>query len=484
MRKKFSVSLKLSLIVILTAVLIFVSMTYVNINEQTALFETSYSEKAEALSQALDSSIGSFNQLYDKEKVLNYILSFIYRNDDIISISVNLPKDDHLEVYVSSNSALIGTVSSPENKQAYYDNQIIKIPDDQDGSHKLTVITPIYLSGQEAGTYEIIFSLDESYNALNARILNLVGITIFFLTVLIIMYLLLLRITIINPINTFKDAIGKIGRGELDTCINIKSHDEFSSLAEAFNRMTKDLKERNTDVEKLLNQKDDFINQLGHDLKTPLTPITTLLPLVKKRVDDEKARDMIDVSIKNAEYMKNLVTKILQLARLNSPNFGLDFEKINLCEEINRIIENKSYIFKEKNILVENKIDDELFVYADKIRIQELFDNLISNSIRYIGKNSGKITFDAKREENIATISISDTGIGITKEKIDFIFDEFYKADSSRHDIESTGLGLSICKRIVEKHGGRIWVESLGENKGTTFYFTLNIYDTSLQKNY
>lgn len=483
MRKKVSVSLKLMLIIILTSAFIFVSMAYVNIMEQTNLFETSYSEKAEALSQALDTSIGSYSQLYDKEKILNNLLSFIYHNDDILSISVSLPKDDHLEVFVSSNSDLVGDASSSENKQAYDNNEIIKIPEDKEGSHKLTVILPIQLSGQKAGTYEIIFSLDESYNALNVRVLNLVAITLLFLIILIIIYFLLLRITIIKPITILKNAIDKIGKGNLDAHIKIKSHDEFADLAETFNKMTKDLQERNRDVEKLLKQKDDFIHQLGHDLKTPLTPITTLLPLVKKKVDDEKLGEMLEVAIKNAEYMKNLVIKTLQLARLNSPNFELDFEKINVLEQINRVLENKSYIFRESNIAVENKIDNTLFVYADKIQIQELFDNLISNSIKYIKNYTGKITFDAKRENDAAVISISDTGIGMNKEEINLIFDEFYKADPSRHDIESTGLGLSICRRIVEKHGGKIWAQSPGENKGTTFYFTLPIYDSLLQKN-
>jgi signal transduction histidine kinase len=484
MKKKISVSLKLSLIIILTSTFIFVSMSYFNIREQTDLFETSYSEKAEALAQSLDASIGSYNHLNDKEKILSTILSFIFHNSDILSISVNLPKEEHLEVFSSSNSDLVGAISSAENKQAYADNEIIKISSHEDDVHRLTVISPIQISGQKAGTYEIIFSLDKYYNALNMRIFNLIVIAVSFIVVLVIIFLLLLRITIIKPINIFKNVIDKIGKGNLDARIQIKSHDEFSDLAEAFNKMTQDLQERTQDVKKLLKQKDDFINQLGHDLKTPLTPITTLLPLVKKRVDDEKSKEMLDISIKNAEYMKNLVVKTLQLARLNSPTLGLELKKINLLEELKRILDNKSYIFSESNIIIENKIDDKLFVYADKIRIQKLFDNLISNSIKYIGKNDGKITFNAKIEENVAVVSVSDTGVGMAKDKIGFIFDEFYKADSSRHDIESTGLGLSICKRIIEKHGGRIWVESLGENKGTTFYFTLHIYDSSLQKNY
>jgi signal transduction histidine kinase len=83
------------------------------------------------------------------------------------------------------------------------------------------------------------------------------------------------------------------------------------------------------------------------------------------------------------------------------------------------------------------------------------------------------ITIDAKEDKDFVTVSIKDTGIGITEEQLSHIFDEFYKADEARHDFDSSGLGLPICKRIVEKHGGKIWVESPGEGGGTTFYFTI-----------
>ncbi len=240
--------------------------------------------------------------------------------------------------------------------------------------------------------------------------------------------------------------------------------------------LEKKVEERTNEVQKLLQQKDEFIHQLGHDLKTPLTPISTLLPLVKKKISDKKLIEMLDVVIQNAEYMKNLVVKTLQLARLNSPNLKLETEKTNLLEEINRILDNKAYIFKEHELKIENNIDDNLFVNADKLRLEELFDNLISNAVKYNSNREGKITLEAKEDKDDIIISVKDTGVGVTQEQIRHIFDEFYKVDPSRHDLESTGLGLTICKRIVDKHGGKIWVESLGKDKGATFYFTLKRY--------
>ncbi len=483
MKRKFSVSFKLTLIVVFMSVFIFISMAYLNIKAQTDLFEESYSEKAEALAQALDASIGSYNQLYNKEELLNEILGFIYYNDDVLMISVNIPENDSLEVFVSSNSDLMGIVSSYENQKSYKNDTIIKISELAGDSHLLTVITPIHLSGQVAGTYEILFSLDESYANLSDRTFNLVLITFLFLSILIIGFLLLIRVTVIKPINMLKEAIDKISKGDLETRIPISSHDEFSELADSFNKMTNDLKDRTNDVERLLKEKDVFIYQMGHDLKTPLTPLTTLLPIVKSRVKDEKLKEMLDVVIKNAYYMKNLVIKTLQLALINSPKAKFEFEKINLSEEINQVLQNKSYELDQNKINVQNEVDKDFFVYADEIRIQELLDNLISNSIKYIQNEKGRIIINAKKEKDMVIVSIKDNGIGMTKEQLTHVFDEFYKADYSRHDLKSTGLGLSICKSVVEKHGGKIWAESPGENKGTTVYFSLMIYDNLLRKN-
>ena len=109
---------------------------------------------------------------------------------------------------------------------------------------------------------------------------------------------------------------------------------------------------------------------------------------------------------------------------------------------------------------------------ADKLRLQELLDNLVTNAIKYTPRD-GAFTFDAKVNGRFVTVSVKDTGIGLTPEQMGRIFDEFYKADSSRHDLHSSGLGLVISKRIVENHGGIIWAESPGVGTGTTMYFTI-----------
>ena len=348
---------------------------------------------------------------------------------------------------------------------------------------------------------------------------------------LISFFLILFLISqfITSPIGKLRKGVIKMRDGNLRYNVEIDSNDEFGELANTFNTMREDLnksrieleeysknlekqvklrtkelheksknlqltnkelnkiqnklsemnkylekkvKERTTEVESLLKQKNDFINQLGHDLKTPLGPLINLIPLLKRKENNPKKKEILEVLHQDVELMKNLVVNTLELARLNLPKTRFTFEDINLKKEIEKIIENKKIIFNKNNIKIKNKINKKHNVKADKQEFEVLITNLIDNSIKYNNEN-GEVLLESKEDNDQIIISIKDTGIGLEKKQIDNIFDEFYKADKSRHDIESSGLGLSICKRIVEKHNGKIWVESPGFNKGSIFYFTL-----------
>jgi len=232
------------------------------------------------------------------------------------------------------------------------------------------------------------------------------------------------------------------------------------------------VKERTTEVENLLNQKDEFVNQLGHDLKNPLGPLINLLPLIEEQETNLESKEMFEVINRNVAYMKNLVTKTMQLAQLNAPSTELFVEDTILLDEINKVIERSKLLFEENNIKVESGVNKDIMVKADKLRLEELFDNLIGNSVKY-SQNGGHITIDAKEDGKFVVVSVKDEGVGMTSGQLDHIFEEFYKVDESRHDFNSSGLGLSICKRIVEKHGGNIWAESKGKGKGTVMFFTI-----------
>jgi PAS domain S-box-containing protein len=272
---------------------------------------------------------------------------------------------------------------------------------------------------------------------------------------------------------TLKEKITFLEEDEIAMLEMMKElHETREKLKEFNENLEEIIKQRTEEVEKLLIQKDEFINQLGHDLKSPLTPLIGLLPILENADDDSKSKEIVGIFRRNIEYMRNLVLKTLELAQLNAPSTAFDIKEIKLWSEAENCIKGQQDIFKDKQIKVENKIKRDIFVEADELRLSELFNNLISNAFKYSPKET-KISIDAHINNDFVTISISDSGNGMTQQQIDHIFDEFYKGDKSRHELISSGLGLSICKRIVEKHGGKIWAVSQGLNKGSTFLFTL-----------
>lgn len=242
---------------------------------------------------------------------------------------------------------------------------------------------------------------------------------------------------------------------------------------ETLNRTLEEkVKLRTEEIQHLLKHKENLINQLGHDLKNPLGPLINLLPLLQKHSTSEKDKEIISVLYRNAKYMKNLVQKTLEIARLNSPTIQLNYETFPLLEQIEIVKQNNMYILDEKKIQTVIELTDDFIITADRFLIEELLTNLLTNSVKY-SPFGGNIFISGYSNGDEIIFSIKDQGIGLDPNQIDHVFEDFYKADPSRHDFESSGLGLSICRRIIDLHGGRIWVESEGSGKGSVFNIAL-----------
>jgi signal transduction histidine kinase len=330
----------------------------------------------------------------------------------------------------------------------------------------------IYKHGQETLNYFFIFMIISD-------------------VIIAVVIIFLLQKTILSRLSNLSRNIRNIGlSGDSSARVTVSGNDEVSSLAQDTNVMLEqisasqeELKESQQQLEKaydelkkLAQMKDDFINQLGHDLKTPLSPLLNLLPMVRGTEQDPKSKERLDVAIQSVNFMKELVVKTIELAKLKSGKIIFDIQDINLTSEVDHILMNNKILFEPKCIVIENKINEDIIVRADQLQLSEVFNNLLSNAVKY-SSSEGTITIDAKKEGDFVTISVMDNGIGLSWEQIEHIFDEFYKVDESRHEAGSVGLGLSICKRIVEIHDGKIWVTSPGIGKGSTFHFTLRASD-------
>jgi len=244
-----------------------------------------------------------------------------------------------------------------------------------------------------------------------------------------------------------------------------------NELAEINEQLEERVASRTQEVERLLKLKNSFIHQLGHDLKTPLTPILSLLPMLLKEEKRERFERIVRLCIENARYMNNLVCKTLSLSRLNSSSLKLDIQSVDLAAQVERTL---AALNAGSGVPLEivNLIDPSIRVQADPLRLREVLDNLIDNCIKYTPEG-GTVTLRGAEEDGWILVTVSDTGIGMTEDQVSHMFEEFFKADESRHDRSSVGLGLAICRQIIEKHGGGISASSMGPGEGMTIEFTL-----------
>ncbi|MEI6840781.1 MAG: PAS domain S-box protein [Methanomicrobiales archaeon] len=237
-------------------------------------------------------------------------------------------------------------------------------------------------------------------------------------------------------------------------------------------KLDRQVRERTDQVEQLLRQKDEFIAQAGHDLKTPLTPIIALLPHILKKEQDPELRELLAMVMSDAAAMKHLITDILTLAKLNTLYTTADAKEMVLAAEVEKGIAMHAWMAQKQGNVIENTVSPDTRIWIIPLHLESLLDNLIGNAIRY-SPDGGIVTISSNVTDEFIAISITDTGIGLTPEETVRIFDLFYKADPSRHQRDSSGLGLSIVSRIAHLYGGSVKAESPGKGCGSTFTVTL-----------
>jgi PAS domain S-box-containing protein len=215
-----------------------------------------------------------------------------------------------------------------------------------------------------------------------------------------------------------------------------------------------------------------FITQLGHDLKTPLTPLLALLPLLSKKLSGSDLERMVTLCLDNVVHIQRLTTRSLKLVSLSAPVAATEMENIKLASAAGYFWHSCSELVEPRGISCELSIDPAIIVRGVAAQLGELFTNLIANAARF-SPDRGVIRISAQVADTTVTVSVQDNGIGLAPDHLEQIFAEYFKVDVSRHDIHTPGLGLAISKRIIFNHNGRIWAESPGLGKGTTIRFTL-----------
>ena len=227
------------------------------------------------------------------------------------------------------------------------------------------------------------------------------------------------------------------------------------------------------ELKKSENLRTEFMNIAAHELKSPVTPIKGYLELIESDKDStERLRNWARIGLRNAERLLGLVNDILDVSRLDTDTMRFHMENINLTEVLTDTAEDMRPAAENKKLKLKTKIPDNLpQIRGDRYRLSQVLKNLLGNALKFT--DYGSITLDAEHKDNTITITVKDTGIGISRDELKKIFTKFYQAYTGEdRKNEGTGLGLFICKEIVKKHNGTIRAEST-VGKGSAFIIEL-----------
>ena len=274
---------------------------------------------------------------------------------------------------------------------------------------------------------------------------------------------------IISPLLDMMKASRRISDGHYDERVQAKGDDELAQLASDFNHMAEKLEQTESMRRRL-------IGDVSHELRTPLTAIKGSMEGLIDGVLPS-TNETYEQIHQEAARLGRLVDDLQELSRVEARAYQLDIRPLDVSTLIQTVSKRLQRPFDEKRVTLTLDLPAHpVQILADEDRIIQVLTNLTANAMQYT-PSSGSVTIKARAEDEMIHFSVQDTGVGIPAEHLEHIFDRFYRVDKSRSRQAGggSGIGLTIAKHFVEAHGGRIWVESAGEGKGSVFHFTIPV---------
>ena len=286
------------------------------------------------------------------------------------------------------------------------------------------------------------------------------------------------------PLVKLKKATKNIKEGNLDFVLEVEGNDEFSQLCQDFEEMRKRLKE--STEEKILMDKEnkELISNISHDLKTPITAVKGYVEGIMDGVADtpEKMNRYVRTIYNKTNEMDHLINELTFYSKIDTNRIPYTFSKLNVEDYFSDCAEELGLEMETKGIelVYANYVEKDVQVIADGEQIRRVIHNIVSNAIKYMEKPKGIIQLRVKDVGDFIQVEIEDNGKGIAAKDLPYIFDRFYRTDVSRNSSKGgSGIGLSIVKKIMEDHGGKVWATSrLGI--GTIMYFVLRKYQENI----
>jgi PAS domain S-box-containing protein len=249
-------------------------------------------------------------------------------------------------------------------------------------------------------------------------------------------------------------------------------HETFTKELSTANQQ---LELRNREVERANRLKSEFLASMSHELRTPLHTIIGFSELLSEELEgplNEKQKRFMNHIHQDSLHLLELINEVLDLSKIEAGRLELRLETFDIIAALDEALSTAKALGAQKSIAIDSRVPGGIALYADRIRVKEILYNLLSNAVKFT-PDGGKIRIEATLDAGSITISVTDTGIGIAADEHESVFNKFYQVGSTTKGVrEGTGLGLAITKRLVEQHGGKIWVES-ERGRGSRFSFTL-----------
>ena len=286
--------------------------------------------------------------------------------------------------------------------------------------------------------------------------------------------------TMLRPINELNKATQAIRDGNLDYQLYLDDTDEIGDLGRNFEAMRRRLKETAEEKVQYDKESKELISNISHDLKTPITTIKGYSQGILEGVasSPEKRERYVRTIYNKACDMERLIEELTFYSRIDTNKMPYSFTKINVADYFNDCVMEISNELSARNIefRYRNRVDDDTMIIADAEQMKRVVNNIISNSVKYMDKPKQFIHLDINDSGDFIEVTLEDNGKGIKATELPNIFERFYRTDASRSSSTGgSGIGLSIVRKIIEDHGGKVWATSV-EGEGTTIHFVLRKY--------
>lgn len=363
------------------------------------------------------------------------------------------------------------------------------------GVNEITSENGIYYGGDvQALVRQIDFSYEDGSNgsafmitdvgsaipeiqSLLKDVIIIIGLTLFLTAAVLIVWIYQ---AVMVPITKLQKATKDIKAGDLDCEVKADTDDEFGQLCQDFEEMRKRLKDNAEENVKFDRESKELISNISHDLKTPVTAIKGYAEGIMDGVADtpEKMDKYIRTIYNKANEMNRLINELTLYSKIDTNRIPYNFNTIPVYAYFDDCAEELALDLESRNVEFGyfNYVEGNVKIIADPEQIKRVINNIINNSLKYMDKPKGKINLRIKDVGDFIQVELEDNGKGIAAKDLTYIFDRFYRTDASRNSSTGgSGIGLSIVKKIVEEHGGKIWATSR-EGTGTTMYFVLRKY--------